>query len=561
MDDEFDLDAANYSRKELLDLCGIPGDGTELSVRKATDALLLQYGDNPPVRRFFRDARERLLRGKEAEASPDEEGSSGASSGASSGEDSDGEGLDATDIYRKQHETGNDPPVPARSDWELNVTDRTTSSIPVQRQSYLGAREVKQIPYAQGTINPRVKNVTRRLVNVDSQYRSMPGGKAYAYPQPGCSTDYSVTLSEPLKNTMSISLSSYEIPYSWVGIDPARGNNKMVLVDVDASGNIAPGKCLSVPAGNWNLKDLSDKLNPPPPLPPYIELKVGEDGLITLGVTPPPAVGETARIYFWGDEVGKACAHGCTALSNNYQNTLGWMLGFRQEFVELTGTPPVATATAFSAWANKTGLIGPAPPISPPVPPSGGPLDAWELTQYIPYLYIALEDHNKNHNNKGLLNIVPVATSLRLPSYAAETGMGPTGPCDGASAEAEPFRGEGGEVIGGLYAEPQTLTQAQLYTIASIKSNRTFISRYSVPTGPTNPDILAKITLPTLTTADYGKFITAHGSSLELSERAYFGPVDLERFTIRLLDNNGELMNLNNRDWSFSLCAEQLYQF
>ena len=94
-----------------------------------------------------------------------------------------------------------------------------------------------------------------------------------------------------------------------------------------------------------------------------------------------------------------------------------------------------------------------------------------------------------------------------------------------------------------------------------VKNNRTFRSPYSIPTGPSDSDILAKITLPSLDYSKFGKFIPDNGGSLQLNSRAYFGPVDLDRFTIKLIDNNGNLVNLNNRDWSFTLRVEQLYQY
>jgi hypothetical protein len=118
-----------------------------------------------------------------------------------------------------------------------------------------------------------------------------------------------------------------------------------------------------------------------------------------------------------------------------------------------------------------------------------------------------------------------------------------------------------GKIVGGLYNEPQHLTQAQLFTITAIQNNRTFRSPYSIPTGACDSDIIAKITLPSLDYTKYGKFITDQGSSIQLNTRAYFGPVDLDRFTIKLIDNNGNLINLNNRDWSFTLRVEQMYQF
>ena len=43
--------------------------------------------------------------------------------------------------------------------------------------------------------------------------------------------------------------------------------------------------------------------------------------------------------------------------------------------------------------------------------------------------------------------------------------------------------------------------------------------------------------------------------------RTYFGPVNLSKFRIRLLNDKGLILNLNNMDWSFSIIVTQLYQY
>ena len=620
-DDEFDLDANNYSRKELLSLCDIPGDGSHVSIIKATNTRMIQYGDNPPVRQFFQDIQNKLLGEKkegfenwnnirnvetveedqESDELDEEEEHEDEDNPFLKGDDI-GKGLDAEDIYTRQHEMGSDPPVPARSNWKLGITDKTTSSIPVQQQTYLGVREVKQVPFAQGTINPRVKNMTQRIINLDSQYRSMPGGVSYKYPTPGCSTNYSVTLSESLKNSMSITLNSYEIPYSWVGIDPARGNNKLVATfhkepDMCTS-------CLTLSAGNWSLDYINHILSDGDDWPsdsnigywtPHeknvctsksstifgLSLSIDKDGFVTITTSKTSASDNPLVIHFWGPEVEKSCSHGCSAVSINYQSSLGWLLGFRTQSVTFPfGNGSSITASAHSVWATQNGWLGPSsdtstscdiPAIASP-PTLGISLSCWKMTQYIPYLYIVLEDHNKNHNNKGVLNIIPAATVLNMPSYAKQTGIKKNnrdgtvtvGVCDSSGTkpgDEVQLSYYNGEVVGGIYKEPQHLTQAQLYTIAAIKNNRSFRSPYSIPTGPSDSDILAKITLPSLDHSKFGKFILDNGGSLQLNTRAYFGPVDLDRFTIKLIDNNGNLVNLNNRDWSFTLRVEQLYQY
>ncbi len=43
------------------------------------------------------------------------------------------------------------------------------------------------------------------------------------------------------------------------------------------------------------------------------------------------------------------------------------------------------------------------------------------------------------------------------------------------------------------------------------------------------------------------------------SKRAYFGPVNIKKLHIKLLDELGRTVDLNNNDFSFSIQLEQLY--
>ena len=43
------------------------------------------------------------------------------------------------------------------------------------------------------------------------------------------------------------------------------------------------------------------------------------------------------------------------------------------------------------------------------------------------------------------------------------------------------------------------------------------------------------------------------------SKRSYFGPVNIKKIHVRLLDELGRVVDLNNNDFSFSIQLEQLY--
>ena len=47
---------------------------------------------------------------------------------------------------------------------------------------------------------------------------------------------------------------------------------------------------------------------------------------------------------------------------------------------------------------------------------------------------------------------------------------------------------------------------------------------------------------------------------MQNQERLYFGPVNIRKMTIQLLNDRGDLVDLNRSDWSFSFICEQLYK-
>jgi hypothetical protein len=77
---------------------------------------------------------------------------------------------------------------------------------------------------------------------------------------------------------------------------------------------------------------------------------------------------------------------------------------------------------------------------------------------------------------------------------------------------------------------------------------------------PTSPDIFAMIPIKR-SSAKVGDVYVEFGSSLQTNMRVYFGPVNIERMRIRLLDDKGNAINLNGMDWSITLISENLYQY
>jgi len=183
------------------------------------------------------------------------------------------------------------------------------------------------------------------------------------------------------------------------------------------------------------------------------------------------------------------------------------------------------------------------------------------------YLTISLEDFTQSRPSSGLIGIAPQNTKLDMPSYASRhsrvfsdaiagydqvNDLNASLICDGSSNNFG--KGESRFVP----TWPRDLTQNQIYSINQILANQKTTrpaSRYA----PDPRDILAVITLEDNTTAPTR--VNHRQIDSKIFTRSYFGPVTIERLGIKLYDDKGNLVNLNGSDWSFTLRAEQLYQY
>jgi hypothetical protein len=203
------------------------------------------------------------------------------------------------------------------------------------------------------------------------------------------------------------------------------------------------------------------------------------------------------------------------------------------------------------------------------------------------YLILVLDDYNQNHVNNGLVSISQFSNTLKMPSYYSPdlpyTCLSPAQQGNNLSQivnevviqslfDNQTPNAQNGLLIGGKYesdytntqivlpSAPRTLTQAQLYTINSINSNNNNLTNY-LAKAPTSSDILAILPVKTSTGVPTGSLLVEFSGSLQDNSRTYFGPVNIDRMAVKLLDDKGNVLNLNGNDWCFTLVCECLYQY
>jgi hypothetical protein len=149
----------------------------------------------------------------------------------------------------------------------------------------------------------------------------------------------------------------------------------------------------------------------------------------------------------------------------------------------------------------------------------------------------------QNHLNDGLITI------------SSQTTVNNPGPYIYA---CDPTNGRRIAVPADYGSPGVTYTQAELNAFnQKIKSTLTKLNSYS--TGPFVQDIFGVLPIST-TSAKVGATLTQFSGNLQEQQRIYFGPVNIHRMTIRLLNDRGNSVDLNGVDWSFSLVCEQLYK-
>lgn len=226
-----------------------------------------------------------------------------------------------------------------------------------------------------------------------------------------------------------------------------------------------------------------------------------------------------------------------TSIQNTtWDSTLGWLLGYREKIsyslLEYVSTTYISGTTNPSIYyltnlPNACYLIG----------------DTNVSTNLYNYFLIMLDDYVQNHLNDGLVTITNQETSIEPGPYVnicdPATGRNVARPAD--------------------YGSPGiTYTAQQLYAFNQQVQSQIVKAR-SYSSGPFVQDIFGIIPVKT-SGLSIGSVYVEFGGSLQNQQRLYFGPVNIHRMTIQLLNDRGNLVDLNNANWSFSFICEQLYK-
>ena len=442
---------------------------------------------------------------------------------------------------------------------KVQIFDDENGPHETMKREQLSVLNSHPLAIAQDSLNPTLKNINQRLVVIDSQYRQNIAPFSENTDAPSSSTDFTLDLSDPLTDTLSLKMYSYEIPYSWYVVDKNMGTSYFWVKYGTTVYSIA------IDDGNYSKSELVNAiqykldtlLNTNPPFTTnnldisYNQFN-GKACFLFASNAVSPAI--NVEIIFYDTEIynsyydiaanpplGVQTALGSTAMKIN--NNLGWILGYRPDDDK---TIPIVFSRPVSSSLNYQVPATPYPYNVANGLFSDGPIDTYGTR----YLIVVLDDFNQNHLNNGLVNIVDTDTTLSVPDYFSADLPNVCAPDPQLGGAVAPFY---------VQSTPRKLTQAQLYSINQILDNRNTTYKYRT-SGPTTTDVFAIIPLKKQG-FDAGDTLVELGSSLMYNTRTYFGPVNISRMRVSLQDDKGNTLNLNGGDWSITLMAETLYQY
>jgi hypothetical protein len=529
----FDTNIDNYTLSELLTIFNISNQPTSQEIIDNTNQYIeqAQQSNNTSLVQFCQESQNALLQYIQGDPST---------------------GDNVYEPVEKQNLTwwNNEALPQPDANQKSKITNRVqqigifgNEQVPMNRNQ-LGINNNFNVDVAQDTLNPNLTNTTTRFISLDSQFRQSSGGIESS------STDYTLDLSEPLNNVLSMKLYSIQIPHTWYTYDTNICFWILFKEDVYCKVSIQPGNY----TGSEIVEQLNNYFSSSQFIwsqPVSVNFPVSynsNNGKITMNffngiytdpiTTQPYLMRETTKILFFDINNQYHCENNCFQ-QNKINQTFGWDLGYRVPYVFINQNGNTAQ-TIVNTFGPK-------------------------------YLIIVIDDYNQNHINNGLITITEASTSIKLPSYYdPSTPIRCLQPLQQNQLDAttnsllyiDKTNLSYKKIPQVLPTAPRILTQAQIYSINQIQKNNE--SNTSLRgKAPTNPDIFAllPVKLNNSEATSTGTYFVEFSGSLQENKRVYFGPVNIERMRIKLLDDKGNILNLNGADWSITLICDLLYQY
>ena len=230
------------------------------------------------------------------------------------------------------------------------------------------------------------------------------------------------------------------------------------------------------------------------------------------------------KVVFF-DSTFSSCNIGSTSIQNTtYDSTVGYILGYRDKTEYPLGNVIDSARVDVKQFISKQQL---------------------NVNIYNEFS-IVLDDYNNNRLPSAIVSGLPPSTDFEIPTYAKRAASS----CD-----------EDGNLLLSLKDKNNNnLTAKQLSAIYSnietSQAKQTDIFRANQKVIAKDVFAVIPLNVAGLTS---GELFVKEGLTLQEQTRSYFGPVDIQRISVKILTDKGTLVNLNQDNWSFSFVCEQIH--
>ena len=521
---ELDTDINNYDLQDILDIIDLDESSTYTQRIQSIDLLIntMKQQNKGEIEAFLIKAKNKFFQPEYEEE-----------------EDEDDEEDDEQDDEEENDEEDDEEEEDDEDDGEVNVEDKLERNDVID--NILVGKNRYELPAPDWYLNQGAVRTITQDMSVDTRFRP----NYYST----LSTDFTVDLPEIQRKVLSMRISAIEMPMTYYSISESNGNNKMLIIS-DSSFN-------SMDSSYSNINDLS---------------------LSNPTITYSDLQGNSLPNF-----QPEQCAWLCQIIDGNYDTT-SWMVQASRFKAETAVNEAITLATPgaidkngnFAKFTNPTKYdylnsnfvessassneiarqdlrysihrINGKSTFSTPLPD--------ENIRGTVYNYVSNDTNRKriskirfNIDNNGNLDTnTNIQTRLgwmlgfRAAEYVMNENIQTSTPVAAVSEGT-------GFITGPRYA----FLSVEDYINNSRPS---FIVAYGTHTKANN--IITRINLAgggyhNLSTRDAG--LTGHANRT----REYFGPVDIQRLTIKLHDEFGRIIDINNMDWSFTVTFKKLY--
>ena len=422
-------------------------------------------------------------------------------------------------------------------------------------------------------LNPNIENVIEKTLIVDSTFREY--SKDFQGYNINDTNPFTVDLPDPLYNVLSFRLYSLHLPMTWYNFTSSKGNTTFFITSAENQETLMSQSAVDyLYRNNENILSIVNESNEP---------SFDICNLIYIPVVIPNGKYDTIQLLiekinksieesidFYASVLKDKCQTEFDkttidmkfffsslqnkvyinikkgsirffSLRNNLKidNTLGWLLGFRKPLL----TPDENNNVIYSQ-------------------------SIYNISD-TKFVMIYIDDYLQNRLNTNILCTSDSFQGVKDTSYS-KIPLTTRQSLVTSDVNAE-------EIVKETYSEkldieqinlipgkPRNYSTNELYSFQQINSfaPENLFSEYRLRP-PITKDAFAVIPLKGTSIADpkYNIPYIGDAGALQNIERQYFGPVNLRRMKITLIDDKGNLLDLNGSEWSFIIICKLLYSY